>query len=411
MARYSNGSMTTNPPSKLPSDYKVNTQDRFEGDLRAQFLQGMSCAAATVNVVTTDGKAGRAGVTVSAMASVSADGDAPTMLVCVHHKAAAAQTIIDNGCFCTNVLRDDQSYISDTFAGRLKTSDGDKFSCASWQPMTTGAMRVIDPLAAFDCKVKSSERVGTHHVFVGEVQEIFVASGGNPLIFSNRAYGSPVKITQPRPVTAPLDVLKIGVLHTFGPYLLPAVIRRLHDEVGPVEIDLHEGDQRHLLELLRDGTIDFAFVYDLDLGNEISSLSISELAPYVLLAAGDKLAQKEIIALSDLLEKPMVLLDAPPSRDYFLSLFNGIGTPHVALRSKTIEMVRGMVAHGLGYSLLATKPASSMSYDGKALVTRPLSDNVANSHLVLSQRRNTKLNKVAETFLFHCIKMFGLDEA
>ncbi|NNJ76405.1 MAG: flavin reductase, partial [Anderseniella sp.] len=128
-------------------------------DIRGQFLQGMSCAANTVNVVTTDGAAGRAGVTVSAMASVSADGDAPTMLVCVHHLAAAAQTILDNGCFCTNILRDDQSFISDTFAGRLKTEDGDKFSCVDWVAMKTGAPRVRDPLTAFDCTVKSSERV------------------------------------------------------------------------------------------------------------------------------------------------------------------------------------------------------------------------------------------------------------
>ena len=84
-------------------------------DLRAQFLQGMSRAAATVNVVTTDGPAGRAGVTVSAMSSVSADGDGagggPTMLVCVHHMSPAAAKIIENGCFCANILADDQSDI------------------------------------------------------------------------------------------------------------------------------------------------------------------------------------------------------------------------------------------------------------------------------------------------------------
>ena len=62
-------------------------------DLRDRFLQGMSCAAATVNVVTTDGPGGRAGVTVSAMSSVSADGDAPTLLVCVHEKSPTARTI------------------------------------------------------------------------------------------------------------------------------------------------------------------------------------------------------------------------------------------------------------------------------------------------------------------------------
>jgi flavin reductase len=78
--------------------------DSATADLRDRFLQGMSCAAATVNVVTTDGPAGRSGVTVSAMSSVSADGNAPTLLVCVHEKSPTARTIIENGCFCVNVF-------------------------------------------------------------------------------------------------------------------------------------------------------------------------------------------------------------------------------------------------------------------------------------------------------------------
>ncbi len=68
-----------------------------------------------------------------------------------------------------------------------------------------------------------------------------------------------------------------------------------------------------------------------------------------------------------------------------------------------------MVGHGLGYSLLATKPASAMSYDGKALVTRPLADAVETSRLVLSQRRNAPLSKSTEAFVWHCMQIFGLD--
>ena len=73
--------------------------DGENDDIRAQFLQGMSAAACTVSVVTTDGAHGRAGVTVSAMSSVSADGAAPTLLVCVHSLSPAAKTIIANGTF------------------------------------------------------------------------------------------------------------------------------------------------------------------------------------------------------------------------------------------------------------------------------------------------------------------------
>ena len=55
--------------------------------LREKFIGGMSHAAATVNVVTTDGLAGRGGVTVSAMSSVSADTPRPTLLVCINHQS------------------------------------------------------------------------------------------------------------------------------------------------------------------------------------------------------------------------------------------------------------------------------------------------------------------------------------
>src|SRR6201996_7752069 len=95
--------------------------------LRTQFLSGMSRAAFCVNVVTTNGPAGRAGVTVSAMSSVSADGDNPTILVCIHHQSRTAAAIVENGVFCINILRDDQSSIADHFGGR-KVGDADKFA-------------------------------------------------------------------------------------------------------------------------------------------------------------------------------------------------------------------------------------------------------------------------------------------
>src|ERR1700677_1056122 len=93
-------------------------EEALDPALRQRFLNGMSHAACTVNVVTTDGRAGRHGVTVSAMVSVSAAPPRPTLLVCIHHKSAVADAVLQNGVFCVNVLRDDQSHISENFAGR-----------------------------------------------------------------------------------------------------------------------------------------------------------------------------------------------------------------------------------------------------------------------------------------------------
>ncbi|MBM7043810.1 MULTISPECIES: flavin reductase family protein [Rhizobium] len=165
--------------------------DAESGSLRDRFIAGMGAAACTVNIVTTDGAAGRAGVTVSAMASVSADGQHPTLLVCIHHLSPAARAIIENAVFCVNVLRADQSHISDSFAGRLHAFANDKFACTDWTSTESGCLRVDDALVAFDCRVTSSEQIGTHHVFIGAVTGVHGSRQGSPLIYSNRTYAKP----------------------------------------------------------------------------------------------------------------------------------------------------------------------------------------------------------------------------
>jgi DNA-binding transcriptional LysR family regulator len=74
-------------------------------------------------------------------------------------------------------------------------------------------------------------------------------------------------------------------------------------------------------------------------------------------------------------------------------------------------MVRGFVGHGLGYSILATKPANNMTYDGRALAARPLSDTVKNSRLVLATLAGRKLSPMALEFAAHCRAFFGAAHA
>lgn len=381
-------------------------------DMRARFLRGMSHAASTVNVVTTDGPAGRAGVTVSAMSSVSADAPRPTLLVCVHEMSAAAQMILQNGVFCVNVLRDDQSYISDTFAGRFKDQVIDKFECADWTVQSTGAPRVIDPLVAFDCRVVSSDKIGTHYVIFGEVEDIFTNTSGSPLIYANRSYGSANRIEPAASIGAGRQAkhqkLSIGCFHTFGPHLLPDLIGRLAESRGPLDLHLVEGDQRRVQESLLAGEIDVALLYHLNISSELDLDLIAEVTPHIVLAEGHPLAEKSEIEPTDLAPYPMVLLNAQPSPDYFLRVMREAGvTPNIAYRSTSFEMVRGFVGRGLGYSLLATKPESAMTYDGRMLVTRPLKANLEASRIVLATRKGAVLPPTAEAFRRLCLESFS----
>lgn len=379
----------------------------IEQTIRNRFLEGMSHAACTVNIVTTDGPAGRAGVTVSAMSSVSADSAWPTLLVCVHHLSPAAAKIVENGVLCVNVLRDDQSYISDTFAGRFKDEVSDKFECAEWVAMASGAPRIIDPLVAFDCRLISSDKVGTHYIFLCEVRDLHVSRSGSPLIYANRAYGASTRIDGARSLAAARanagSRLSVACFHTFGPFIMPRLIQRMEG----ISIRLVEGDQRRLSESLRAGESELALLYDLDLDDDLAKVPLDELSPYVLLPAGHRLASQSEIEPTELAEEPMVLLEAPPSADYFVGLMRAAGVkPLIAHRSISFEMVRGLVGHGLGYALLATKPASDMTYDGLKLVARPLVGEHTPSSIVIAHRKDERLTAPARRFVECCHEAF-----
>jgi len=393
----------------------MNSTPPPDATIRERFIGGMSRAASTVNIVTTDGVAGRMGVTVSAMSSVSADAPRPTLLVCVHHQSPVADAIIANGVFCVNILKDDQSYISDAFAGRFRDQLADKFDCTNWETMPSGAPRVVDPLVAFDCKVLSADRIGTHHVFFGEVDDVFIADRGSPLIYARRAYGAATRIEAAASVKSGMAAvdskLTVACFHTIGPIMLPDIIRRMVGSDPGLHIGLVEGDQRRVQESLLSGECDVALLYDIGLSDGLETRLLVELPPYVLLAHDHVLADKPALTPADLADHPMVMLNVSPSQDYFTTVLQAAGvTPRVAYRSGNFEMVRGLVGQGLGYTLLTTRPAASVSYDGRLLVTRPLQADTAPSRVMLATRKGETPSVAVDKFIWFCRDFFDPDE-
>ncbi len=376
--------------------------------LRDRFLEGMSHAASTVNVVTTDGAEGRTGVTVSAMCSVSAD--PPSLLVCVHHEGKATKAIKQNGVLCVNVLRDDQSVISDTFAGRRTVHAGDQFACAQWTARTTGAPALVDALVVFDCRLKHDFRWGSHYIFIADVEDIWVNQQGSPLIYANRAYGTAMHLhqfvgqNQPQAAT---DELRVGCFMTFAPFAMPRLQRTFVEDHGDTPVRIIEGDQDRLIRGLASGELDLALMYDVGLDPSLHTTLLAEIPPYVLLPAAHPLSANAAVSLHELWHEPMVLLDVNPSRDYFGSLFSEHGLqPKVMYRSASFETVRSMVANGLGYSILVTKPGNAMSYDGQALTSRPLAEEVTPGRIVIAQGE-VEANPKATEFVEHCRHYFS----
>jgi hypothetical protein len=60
---------------------------------------------------------------------------------------------------------------------------------------------------------------------------------------------------------------------------------------------------------------------------------------------------------------------------------------------------------------MATKPANNMTYDGRALVARPLSNLVKNSRLVLVTPGGRSMSAMAMEFAEHCRVLFGVGQS
>ena len=106
------------------------------------FRDAMSCMGAAVNIITTDGPAGRAGFTASAVCSVT--DTPPTLLVCLNRGASVWSVFNENRTLCVNTLSAGQELLSNLFGG--KTPMEHRFAAARWQTGVTGCPQLEEAL-------------------------------------------------------------------------------------------------------------------------------------------------------------------------------------------------------------------------------------------------------------------------
>lgn len=96
---------------------------------------------------------------------------------------------------------------------------------------------------------------------------------------------------------------------------------------------------------------------------------------YALVSPSHPLAGRDRVKIRDFGDDPYILLDVPAVRENQLPKLRAGGIePNIRWRSSSLEAVRGLVARGLGWSVLVQRPPVDISYDGLPLVTIPLED-------------------------------------
>jgi flavin reductase len=162
---------------------------------REEFTSAMARAVNGVAVVATDGPGGRVGITVSSVSSVSAD--PPLVLACVNRKSRAHGALSENGAFSVNLLSADQQDLAQAFAGQPSSRQPYEFVDGEWDLGSSGAPVLVEAVATFACVLEQAHDAGSHTIFVGRVTGVS-AGPGDPLLYTARAYGRPIRWTAHR---------------------------------------------------------------------------------------------------------------------------------------------------------------------------------------------------------------------
>jgi len=148
------------------------------------YRNGMAKLGAAVSIVTTDGPAGKAGFTASAICSVT--DTPPTLLVCLNRAASVYDTVSGNGVVAVNTLAPQHQSLADLFGG--KTPVDERFAAANWFRGQSGAPLLEDAVVSFDCRVAHLTDVGSHSVLFCEVVGIAHGTLASGLFYFNRMY-------------------------------------------------------------------------------------------------------------------------------------------------------------------------------------------------------------------------------
>jgi LysR family hydrogen peroxide-inducible transcriptional activator len=193
------------------------------------------------------------------------------------------------------------------------------------------------------------------------------------------------------PVSGPL---RMGVIYTIGPYLLPDLVRQAIDRVPQMPLLIQENFTVRLLEMLRTGEIDCAILAEPfpDTGLALAPLYDEPFA--VAVPTQHPLARRASVSAAELKTETLLLLgtghcfrdhvlEACPEYARFSSDAEGI---RKSFEGSSLETIKYMVASGMGVTVV---PQLSVAKDRSPNIHHvPFADPVPTRRVVLAWRRS-----------------------
>jgi LysR family hydrogen peroxide-inducible transcriptional activator len=171
--------------------------------------------------------------------------------------------------------------------------------------------------------------------------------------------------------------LRIGVIYTIAPYLLPSLVPLLRQRAARMPLIVKEGFTEGLVDEVKASELDVIIIALPLAESGLVAQPVYDEAFRALVPAHHPWAKLKGIEPAWLLDEPLLMLGAGNCfRDQVLDLCaqtSAPGTPQI-LEGSSLETIRYMVASGIGVSVLPSSCADAIPKSDKLLRIRPFVD-------------------------------------
>jgi len=169
--------------------------------------------------------------------------------------------------------------------------------------------------------------------------------------------------------------LKLGVIPTLAPYLMPLILKPLRQAHSSLTIDLWEDQTRSLIEGLREHRLDAALLATPPDSPEITEIALFDEPLLAALPLNHRLASEKRVQEEDLADELLVLAEGNCLANQALAAC-GSKTGHArsgfhsSMQAATLETLVNLVAAGYGSTLIPALSADS--FRRREIVLLPL---------------------------------------
>lgn len=209
--------------------------------------------------------------------------------------------------------------------------------------------------------------------------------------------------------------LRLGVIYTIGPYLLPRIIKSMIERFPAMPLILQENFTVRLVEMMRTGEIDVSILADPFDTTGLDTLPLYDEDFVVAVPKKHPWTKKQQIASVDLKQETMLLLgvghcfrdqvlEVCPEAARFAANSAGI---QKTFEGSSLETIRHMVAEGLGITVL---PRMSVLLDDDPLLKFiTFASPVPNRRIVLAWRKSFSRDRAIDALreVIHSVELPG----